>query len=173
MADEKFSEPKNVVSIVTGKNVRVENYEWNVFRCVSCDIRDFEMEFESAYQLVRSGYGSGIENCTYRVNGRKFTDISFAKGTMLEILQGNERNGVQLRQYEDGKKFLLFRYDVPTFDSSDREYDGTCLFAAYRDEEGVKLIHCHYGYKLPRIYFYMNLKKSCAEFDKLLEYLNE
>ena len=92
MSEKIFSEPKDIVSIVS-EHFRVENYEWNVFRCISCDIRDLEMEFERAYQLVRSGYGSGIENCTYRVNGREFTDLSFAKGTVLEILKGNEKRG--------------------------------------------------------------------------------
>ncbi len=168
MADKKISEPKDVVSIVSGKNVRVEISEYKEFYCSSCGIKN--VEFERAYELENSAHDD-IENCVYRVNGREFTDLSFAKGTLLENLKGDERNGVKLKQYEDGTKFLLFHYDVPTFDSSDREYDGNCLAAVYRDDSGVKLIHCHYGYKLPRIRFYLNLKKSNEEFDKLLEYI--
>ncbi len=171
MADKKISEPKDVVSIVSGKNVRVTDYEYKNFHCGSCEIKNFKLEFERAYQLESSTFERDIENCTYRINGRAFTDLSFAKGTVLENLQGDEKYGVELRQYEDGKKFLLFHYDVPTFDVYDREYDGTCVFSAYIDDTGVKLIHCHYGYKLPRICFYMNLKQSCEAFDKLLEYI--
>lgn len=171
MADKKISEPKDVVSIVSGRNFRVTDYEYKNFHCVSCDIRGLTLEFERAYELENSTFERDIENCTYRVNGREFTDLSFAKGTVLEILKGDERNGVELRQYEDGKKFLLFHYDVPTFDIYDREYDGDCVIVAYIDDTGVKLIHCHYGYKLPRIEFYFNLKQSHAEFDKLLEYI--
>lgn len=168
MAAKKNSEPKDVVSIVSGKNVRVEISEYKEFYCSSCGIKN--VEFIRAYELENSAHDD-IENCVYRVNGREFTDLSFAKGTLLENLKGDERNGVKLKQYEDGTKFLLFHYNVPTFDSSDREYDGNCLAAVYRDDSGVKLIHCHYGYKLPRICFYLNLKKSNEEFDKLLEYI--
>ncbi|MBQ9486604.1 MAG: hypothetical protein IJU91_02230, partial [Selenomonadaceae bacterium] len=142
------------------------------FKCYACNIDNFTLEFERAYKLECSFWDdSNISDCVYRVNGREFTDLSFAKGTVLENLQGDDDNGVKLKQYEDGTKFLLFHYDVPTFDSSDREYNSDCVFSAYRDDSGVKLIHCHYGYKLPRIYFYLNLKKSNEEFDKLLEYI--
>lgn len=166
----KNSEPKDVVSIVSGKNVRVEISEYTTFTCISCKIRN--LEFERAYELEGSFLDDrNIENCVYRVNGREFTDLSFVKGTLLENLKGNGKNGVELMQYEDGTKFLLFHYDVPTFDIYDREYDGNCLAVVYHDENGVKLIHCHYGYNLPRIYFYFNLQESNAEFDKWLEYI--
>lgn len=125
---------------------------------------DFTLSFREAYEIL----GESLSGCSYSVLGRVFKDLDFAHGEVITRIN----NQYSIRQYSDGKKFLFFSEDIPTFDEFDREYDGTRHIAIYRDGEKNKfnLITCRFGYKITSIKIYLELNES---FISLAKYLDE
>lgn len=161
------------VILLSGENVKLniceeKNYTWYESGFSS----KMNLEFEKIYELEHEDWDRGIKNCVYRVGGRTFTDLSCLKGkTIKKFSADRDDYCYELRQYSDGAKFLFYREEIPTFDSGDREWDSDKYRAVFCDEKGVNLIHCHEGYKLPRIYICVGLKKASAEFFRWLVYI--
>lgn len=135
------------------------------FKLYSSDgCEDFTLNFRDAYEIR----GEELSDCVYSVLGRVFKDLDFAQGEVITRIN----NQYSIRQYSDGKKFLFFSEDIPTFDEFDREYDGTRHIAIYRDGEKNKfnLITCRFGYKITSIKIYLELNES---FISLAKYLDE
>ncbi len=123
------------------------------------------LEFRKMFQIENNDVG--IRDCTYIVRGRTFTDLSCMMGdTIMEI-----DDQCEVRAYPDGVKFIFHGSTKPTFDFADREWDHYVALAIYADEQGVNLIHCSYGYKIPRIDIYLGLKRAGAFFAPFLKYL--
>lgn len=131
------------------------------------------LSFEKAYRINRKSYDTGIRDCIYIIRGRMFTDLSCMKGeTIMKIEDEKSKNDVyELRAYPDGGKFIFYVGTKPIFDSGDREWDHYSAVAVYADEQGVNLIHCTHGYKIPRIDIYLGLKKAGPFFATVLKHL--
>ena len=125
---------------------------------------DFTLSFHDAYEIR----GEELSDCVYSVMGRVFKDLEFAQGEVITRIN----NHYSICRYPDGKKFLFFSEDIPTFDEFDREYDGTRYISIYRDGEKNKfnLITCRFGYKITSIKIYLGLNES---FISLAKYLDE
>ena len=128
---------------------------------------DRTLVFTNAYSIERKDWSHGIENCVYRVHDREFTDLSCMSGKTLQKYS----DGSELREHEDGTVFLFSRGSIPTFDSGDREWDSMSLTALCCDSEGVTLIRCCRGYKIPKITIYTGLRKTTREFTEWLNRL--
>lgn len=125
----------------------------------------YELDFTSAYMIDDTG--DGIRDCSYSVNGRTIKDLSFAKGNKIKAF--SEDN--ELRVSEDGVKFLYFYEDIPTFDSDDYIWDGDKHTVIYRDSEGINLLSCRCGYRIPKIYVYIGLKEKPSELSEYFDNL--
>lgn len=161
------------VVIVSGKNVVLDPVEETTFIWREPNFKpNMTLEFSKAYEIRRIDWNEGIHDCVWQLNGRTFTDMSCLKGkTIKKFYTGRDDYSYHLRQYEDGKKFLLYYEEIPTFDSGDREWDSMKLRALFCDDYGVNLVHCHEGYKLPSIKIRVGLKKASAEFLRWLIYI--
>lgn len=122
--------------------------------------------FEKAYRINRRNYDTGIHNCTYTVHGRTFTDLSCMKGETVAKIEDGElhKSSVpdeyEIRTYPDGEKFVYCSNKKPVFDSGDHMWDEWEASAVYADGQGINLIRCSYGYKIPSITIYLGLKKT-------------
>lgn len=129
------------------------------------------LTFRHAYRIEKRDFEEGIHNCTYRVLDRAFTDLSYLEGDTLRRFEGAEH--CELRKRADGTRFLYFFHDIPTFDSSDRDWDSCCQTAVYRRGEEICMIDCRHGYQIPRILVYIGLTESTPAFDEWLKRLDE
>lgn len=166
MADE-------AVKILSGENVELTVCKENVYIWREADFRiKMTLEFEKIYELEHVDWDYGIKNCVYSVNGRNFKDLNCMRGHVIKKFPMTRDDcGYELRKYSDGKKFLFYWEDIPTFDDGDREWDSMKYRAVFCDENGVNVIHCHEGYKLPRIRICIGMKKVSAEFLRWLVYI--
>ena len=128
---------------------------------------DRELVFRSAYVIAPPGLGEGVSSVAFRVHTREFCDLSFLKGETVQKYPGNK----EIRRYADGTPFMFSYERIPTFDSGDREWDSACHLAVYADADGINMIHCRHGYKVPRIEVYIGLVKSIPAFTEWLERL--
>lgn len=126
--------------------------------------QDRKLIFQQAFLLKYSDWDREIHNCTYRIGWRKFTDLSFLEGTLLS----EQPDGYQIRRHADGTVFLFSYSGVPTFDYADRCWDGMVHTAVYFDVNGVNLLHCRHGYKVPEIEICLGLEKSVPELNRWL-----
>ncbi len=158
-------EKNDDISIYSGK-VRLKDikasFNWN-----GNYKEDTELIFKKAYSIEHSGFDEGISGCTYSVHRRRFTDVSFAKGGMLD----HYPRGYEIRRHADGTEFLFSFNDIPTFDEGDRDWDSMEHIAVYCDDEGINLIQCRHGYEIPRINVYIGLIKSIPALDEWLNLL--
>ena len=121
------------------------------------------LEFDHAFRICHISFGTSMHNCEYRVHSKQFKDLSFVKGEKVKDLP----DGISIRKYEDDTKFLYFHEDIPTFDSGDRDWDSDRVVVMYVDND-VTLIHCRFGYGIPRIEVYCGLKQSTERINDLL-----
>lgn len=128
---------------------------------------DLDLVFRRAFLIEPKVFGTSLNNCKYRVHERLFEDLSFLKGREIETFP----DGYAIRLHDDGTRFLFSTESIPTFDASDRDWDGTSQAAVYCDREGINLIHCRYGYGLPAIEIYIGLVRAFPDFYKWLERL--
>ena len=125
------------------------------------------LEFDRASVICHISFCEPMHNCEYRVHSKQFKDLSFVKGEKVKDLS----DGISIRKYEDGTRYLYFHEEIPTFDSGDRDWDSDRVVVMYVDEDGVTLIHCRFGYGIPRIEVYCRLKKSTEKVNELLREL--
>lgn len=134
---------------------------------------DGRISFTEAYRIESSlSRNDGLNKCMYSVMGRKFQDLSFTDGETIQKFDVNhEDNECELREYDDGRKFLYFYERVPIFDSYDCEWGDRKYTSIYADINGVNLIHSYCGYKVGSVEVYLGLKESIPALNEYLKYL--
>ena len=161
------------VIILSGNNVVLDPVEEKtyVWREPNFETK-MTLEFSQVYELRHTDWSEGIRNCVWQLNGRTFQDMSCLNGEVIKKFHTKRNDySYQLRQYSDGKKFLFYCEEIPTFDSGDREWDSMDYRALFYDDCGINLVHCHEGYKLPRINICVGLKKASPEIMRWLIYI--
>ena len=160
------------IKILEG-NAILNSSEYKNFWWSNVDKESCKLQFAQAFEIEQKTWGDGLQDCVYQVREKIFKDLSFVKGEQLKIFSQRQYDGyrLELRKYrDDGKNFLYQCEDVPTFDSGDREWDSSKDTAIYFDEV-ITAIECKYGYKIPRIKIYFDLKAADAKFFKWLFYI--
>lgn len=132
------------------------------------DGQRIELAFRKSFTLESMGVGETLQNCTYKIHRREFTDLSFIHG---ETIKKWPRN-FEIRKHKDGTKFLFAYESTPTFDFEDRLWSGVAHTAIYRDRRGINLISCNHGAYISQIYIYLGLKKLKPEDASWLKALN-
>lgn len=160
----------DAVKILSG-DVKLSRLEDISCRWVEPSGKNFTLEFEQAFEIERKDRDKGLQNCIYRVGGRKFLDIDFLDGATLKTFFDEYGDGLKLKTFSDGKKFLYRYEEVPTFDSDDRVWDSIDEFGVFYDGAGVNLINCRHGYRIPRIKIYLRLRKADRDFLRWLLYI--
>lgn len=127
-----------------------------------------ELAFRKSFVLESLGVGETLQNCTYRIHRREFTDLSFVHGETGEKWPRN----FEIRKHKDGTKFLFAYESTPTFDFEDRLWSGMVHTAVYRDKRGINLISCHHGTYVSEIHIYLGLKNLMPEDASWLKALN-
>ena len=159
------------VTLVRG-NAKITRKDNAVFEWRDPEKRRYKLTFAALYELSSATIGEGVRDCAYKVGSRKFTDLSFLKGEMIkEIFSGGAYALSLVRRRPDGAKVLSIYEEIPTFDSDDREWDGTAYTCLYRDGREVNLLYCRYGYSIPRIDIYLGLKETAPDFSSWLDLL--
>lgn len=130
----------------------------------------YKLIFEQAFEIERKDWDKSLQDCDYEVCGRKFHDIDFLDGTTLKTFYDDDGDGLKLKTFSDGKKFLYRYEEVPTFDSDDRVWDSIDEFGLFYSD-GVHMINCRHGYRIPRIVIYLNLQKADRDFVCRLLYI--
>lgn len=154
----------NTVDITNRANFTLEEINPSCTMNFGKDER-YNFEFKEAYMIESNDSDKGIKNCLFRIHSRTIEDLSFTEGAT--VTEYSDKGKLKLGP--DGVKFLYFYNDIPTFDSYDRIWDGDEYIILYRDPEGVNLIYCRSGYRIPKIKIYVGFKKSNPDFS---EYLN-
>ena len=167
-----MSQVNNYEVIIREGNVRLiktvkVTYVWDSCLITGKHDPTFKLLFRDAYEITHKHSDEDIDDCVYQINGREFKGISFKEGEILQKLDEEH----EIRQYPDGTKFLLYREDIPTFDSYDRMLDSRKYVAVYRDNNEINLIDCHCGYIIGHINIYLGLKEVPPEFSNLLKLL--
>lgn len=170
MFEKNQSQNSEAIAIVKG-DANVKQTENPVYQWFGPINANLNLTFEKAYQIERKDWDKGIVDCTYRIYGREFTDLSCMKGTTLEEIPDEGCDEFEIRQHEDGIRFLYCYSSIPTFDSGDREWGSHSQKALYCDDRGIHLISCLHGYKIGRISVYLGLQSAGERFEKWLEYL--
>lgn len=154
------------IRILNG-NVRLEQIQDTEFlwRCVNG--RKEKLKFKNAFSIKHKDFATGVRDCTYVVHGRKFTDLSCMMGT--DIMKIDDE--YILREYEDGRKFIFYSREIPTFDSGDREWNSETAMAVYCDEAGLNMIYSSCGYKISYIEIYLGLQNAYGDFKRFIDYL--
>ena len=172
--DNKESNVKTAekISLLKGE-AKITRLKDTVYKHNTLKDESRELNFADAYTIEPKVWGDGLRDCSYQINGNKFTDLSCLRGTVIKKM-GKEHDGKQnLMMLECGLKAVLQQREIPTFDMDDREWDGNAYTLFYRDKKGVNLIYCRCGYKIPRIYVYIGLQKSTPDIDEQLKLLDD
>ena len=164
---------KNPDVYVEGENIfftrltlpKMTTYKWTP----PGDREQIKLEFEEKYELEHKKRNSGIDDCRYKVRDREFIDLSFRNGKRLKELYNHFGNGQELREYDDGQKFIYQYEDIPVFDSGDAIWDNINEFVLFRDPKGINLIRSQHGCEIPKISIYLRLKKAEPLIEQLLE----
>ena len=109
--------------------------------------------------------GTDLTGYAYTLNGRKYTDIRAFCEKTLEELPGD----VDIRQDIYGERCLSVYTSVPTFDSSDREWDSRVLDFLVFDGKDIHLIVMRGGYKIASLTFYETLLSADIRLKPLFE----
>ncbi len=157
--------------VILNGNVSVKSLPTTTYPWAGPVDGDRDLGFKRAYEICAEDWNKGIVDCVYSIHGRKFQDLSCMEGKILQKFQDRYQDGYEVREHTDGTKFIFSCGIIPTFDSGDREWDSVGEIAIYADTEGIDLIHCNHGYKIPRIKVYIGLTRSTPAFTELLKYL--
>ena len=110
------------------------------------------------YSLEESDGKTGVKDCEYSVFNRSFQDLSCMRGKILKSLP----NGGQLRRHEDGTVFAHLQRTTATDSLWDRVWNTQEQICVFRDEHGIHLISCRYGYRIARIDIYINIRPAAC-----------
>lgn len=129
----------------------------------------YEFEFKT-YQI----FPDPNENTWIRFRTRYYIGTKGLIKTKVKQIENSKaaKKGVSLFEYKDlfGKSVLMLRFDVPTFDSGDREYDSKHTLYLMHDPFIVSALFCKEGYRIAELYKLNDLSAVSAE---LLEYMKD
>ena len=80
------------------------------------------------------------------------------------------KRGVHVIEYKDAffRSAVALRFDVPTFDSGDRQYDSRHTLYLFHSLTDVSAVYCKEGYEIAELYILDTLKAVSAELHALL-----
>lgn len=111
----------------------------------------YRLKFKSIRRVQNTGVG--VDGYTYKLNGRIYKDVSSFNSNIVEELFED----VMIREDIYGEKLLRVYHSIPTFDSSDREWDSASIYYLIFDGKNINLINMRGGYKIASLTFYENL----------------
>lgn len=129
------------------------------------DHQDLYLEFEQRYR--RKNQFAGLDGYRYSFNGRTYCDVkSLWKESVEEIAEN-----VQIVTDVYGEKVLKCYTQIPTFDSSDREWDSKEVEFLFFDGKDIHLVIMRGGYKIAHLTFYEKLLSADAAMKPLFKKL--
>ena len=137
----------------TDDSIRCTRLEDTVYSMVIPSERKeaYTLSFKESYK-IRKPF-EDLKGYTYTLNGRKYTDVSSFCERVLEELPQD----VDIREDIYGEKCLSTYTSIPTFDSSDREWNSRVMDFLVYDGKNVHLIIMSGGYKMASLTFYKKL----------------
>lgn len=109
----------------------------------------------------------GMDGYTYSFNGRSYTDVRAFQTKAIEYLSDN----VSIAEDTFGDMVLRRRTEIPTFDSSDREWDSTESEYLMFDGKDIHLIVMCGGYRIAHLIFFEKLLTADARMKPVFEKL--
>lgn len=111
--------------------------------------------------------GGGMDGYTYSYNGRTYQDVQPFTTEPIEKLSEN----VSIARDVFGDMVLKRYTKIPTFDSSDREWDSVEIEYLMFDSKDIHLIIMHGGYRIAYLTFYEKLLTADARMKPIFEKL--
>lgn len=126
-------------------------------------------KYSLAFRSSRKKYsrGSDLQGYTYSFNGRTYRDVESLWAETLEDLS----KSVSIGKDAYGERVLKISHGIPTFDSSDREWDSEILENLMFDGKDVNLVIMRGGYKIAELTFYETLLAADSSLKPLFEKL--
>lgn len=109
----------------------------------------------------------GMDGYTYTFNGRSYTDVRAFQTKAIERLSNN----VSIAKDTFGDMVLRRRTEIPTFDSSDREWDSTELEFLMFDGKDIHLVIMRGGYRIAHLIFFEKLLTADSRMKPIFEKL--
>ena len=121
--------------------------------------------FQKRYKKKK--HFEGMDGYTYSFNGRTYTDVRAFQTEVIERLS----NHVSIARDTFGDMVLRRRTEIPTFDSSDREWDSAELEFLMIDGKDIHLIVLRGGYHIAHLIFFEKLLTADARMKPVFEKL--
>lgn len=125
----------------------------------------YSLTFQAAVRK-NNRYG-GMDRYTYCFNGRSYRDVDSLWAERVEKIGENVLIGVD----KFGEKVLLIYYSIPTFDSSDREWNSKAEEYLMFDGQDIHLVSMAGGYRIAQLSFYEKLLSADARMKPIFEKL--
>lgn len=123
----------------------------------------YAMTFRSGFEIWnRCG---GADGFVYDFNGRGYQDVESLWKETLEEIYPDVRIGMDAY----GERVLRAYTDIPTFDSSDREWDSRMEEYLFYDGKQIHLVVLRGGYRIAKLIFYTNLLTADVRMKPTLE----
>lgn len=124
-----------------------------------------KLEFRRTY--IKRNIGIGVDGYTYSFNGRTYRDVESFLFEPAEDLSED----VSITTDAYGAKVLKTYTQIPTFDSSDREWDSRELEFLFFDGRNVHLVVMRGGYRIAKLTFYEKLLSADASLEPVFHKL--
>lgn len=111
----------------------------------------FALVFQGSQKVTSSW--DGVDGLQYTCNGRDYTDTQSLWAEKVEALS----NRVSIGKDVHGENVLKLYTEIPTFDSSDREWDSYILEFLFFDGKEFHLVVTRGGYRIATLTFYNRL----------------
>ena len=125
----------------------------------------FRLEFLHEYE--KTGWNNSMDGYSYQFNGRTYRDVESLWKEPAEDIAPN----VQIVTDIYGEKVLKTYTQVPTFDSSDREWDSKRLEFLFFDGKEIHLVLLKGGYRIASLIFYEKLLSADTRMKPIFEKL--
>ena len=125
----------------------------------------FRLEFCSTWE--ENAWRNSLDGYTYSFNGRTYRDVESLWKEPEEDIAKN----VQIVTDAYGEKVLKTYTQIPTFDSSDREWDSKKLEFLFFDGKDIHLVVMRGGYKIAKLIFYKKLRAADVRMKPIFEKL--
>jgi len=126
---------------------------------------ELTLGFQKRYK--KSNIWNGMEGYTYSFNGRTYEDVKAFTTATVEKLPPN----VSIARDTFGEPVLRRYTEIPTFDSSDREWDSAEIEYLMFDGKNVNLVVMRGGYRIANLTFYEKLLTADSRMKPVFEKL--
>ena len=109
----------------------------------------------------------GMDGYAYSFNGRAYTDVKAFTTPTIERLSSN----ISIAKDTHGEMVLRRYTEIPTFDSSDREWDSAEIEYLFYDGRDIHLVVMRGGYRIAQLTFYERLLTADASIKPIFEKL--